>query len=294
MQGWATSERLRKAFVEPELQVLGWLRSEIDCYEENTRDFLLVAFLSILPEFSRAVADGGWFRWTERPDQSQHIPDRLLTRVGDMIADLQMLLPGNLARVTECKAEVLDARLVDTLGIDSFDGLITSPPYANRHDYSRVFQIELLTMGTGEREIFAMRHESLRSHVEARPPTEQLAERCIGYQSPTILKEHLDLLPETADPRIRPMIEGYFQDLWLVLCAARKALRAGAPAALVVGNVRHAGVLFPVDEILVALGEQAGYDHVESWVIRLRGNSAQQMKMYGRQPSRETVVMLRA
>lgn len=77
-----------------------------------------------------------------------------------------------------------------------------------------------------------------------------------------------------------------------VLSSARPVLKRGAPLALVVGNVRHAGVLFPVDEILVEVGEQAGYRFRGAWVVRLRGNSAQQMGRFGRLPSRETIVLL--
>jgi hypothetical protein len=68
-------------------------------------------------------------------------------------------------------------------------------------------------------------------------------------------------------------------------------VKPGGQLAFVVGNVQHAGVQVPVDEILAKLGEQAGLKWKETWLIRLRGNSAQQMGRYGRQPSRESVVI---
>lgn len=58
-------------------------------------------------------------------------------------------------------------------------------------------------------------------------------------------------------------------------------------------GVRYGGVLIPVDEILVDVGKQAGFLHDKTWVIRLRGNSAQQMGSFGREPSRESIVFLR-
>ena len=51
--------------------------------------------------------------------------------------------------------------------------------------------------------------------------------------------------------------------------------------------------MVPVDEILAQIGEQAGYSFMEAWVVRLRGNSAQQMGRFGREPARESVVFLR-
>jgi hypothetical protein len=61
----------------------------------------------------------------------------------------------------------------------------------------------------------------------------------------------------------------------------------------VVGNVRHAGVMVEVDEHLAQIALGLGYDHDDSWVIRYRGNSAQQMREFGRSSARESVVMLR-
>lgn len=292
---WVASERLQRAFTSSELAALAALREDIlRLREKKVRDFFLVALLAILSDFSRAVADGGWFRWVEHPDQSESIAPRLWEQVRSMLEDLDVQeQPGDTGQGS-WEAQLLDARLLDTLRPRSFDGLITSPPYANRHDYSRVFQIELLTLGKSEDEIFALRHSSLRSHVEAKPPTEDLREALAGYTPPVLLTKYLDLLPEAADKRIRRMMKGYFEDMFLVLRSAREVLKPKARVALVIGNVRHAGVLFPVDEILIAVGEKAGYTHLESWVIRLRGNSAQQMGKFGRVPSRETIVMLQA
>ena len=289
------SERLRKAFTAGELEVLIGLREAIfEIDEEAIRDFFLVALLSIVREFSRAVADGGWLRWIERPDQSDRIAPRLWERAREMISDLETVSEPAEGTDVDSRWQVrtLDARCLEALKPHCFDGLITSPPYANRHDYTRVFHIELLTLGRTEEEIFALRYRSLRSHVEARPPKAQ--EALADYEPPARLARCLDQLPAGSDRRVRRMMKGYFEDLFLVLHSAKKVLKPGAKVALVVGNVRHAGVLFPVDEILIAIGEQTGYRHLESWVVRLRGNSAQQMGQFGRIPSRETVVMLEA
>jgi DNA modification methylase len=51
-----------------------------------------------------------------------------------------------------------------------FDLVITSPPYPNRHDYSRIFHIELLSLGLNDEQIRQIRHHSLRSNIEAKSP----------------------------------------------------------------------------------------------------------------------------
>jgi len=288
---WVTSERLQRAFTPAELQALTHLRGGILALDEPVRNFFLVALLSILSEFSRAVADGGWFRWVERPERATEIAPRLWAQVNSMLDDLAA--DSQTPPKGTGEARLLDARRLEALSPLQFDGLITSPPYPNRHDYSRVFQLELLTLGESESHIFDLRHAALRSHVEARPELQALQPALAQYAPPDILNAYLERLPTTTDKRIPAMIKGYFEDMYLVLRVAQAVLKPSARTAWVVGNVRHAGVLFPVDEILAAIGESLGYVHTESWVLRLRGNSAQQMGKYGREPSRETVVMLK-
>src|SRR4029077_18509144 len=128
------------------------------------------------------------------------------------------------------------------------DAIISSPPYPNRHDYTRIFQIELLMLGATESEVSDLRRASLRSHVEARSPSGVSG----AYPLPDRLVEILEQLPrDGVDPRVRTMITGYFEDIALVLASCLSILKPAGHLALVVGNVRHGGVMIPVDEILV-------------------------------------------
>jgi hypothetical protein len=88
------------------------------------------------------------------------------------------------------------------------------------------------------------------------------------------------------------MVRGYFEDLFLSLQEVARVLHPGGHVAYVVGNVRHAGVMVPVDRVVTELAAQVGLAFDSAWVIRLRGNSAQQMGQFGKEPSRETVVLL--
>jgi hypothetical protein len=282
------SPRLARALTNAEYAVFWRLRQEILHIDGPVRGLLLVGLMGILPCFSRAVADGGWFRWVEKPDQADGILPAFQAKMQQMLREIRQLEPAETASGLHIQTVAIqhDARCIHLLPY-TFDGLITSPPYPNRHDYSRVFQIELLALGYGEDDVFRLRHNSLRSHVEAGIPKEGLAE---GYQTLAVLQTYLDEMPNGVDPRIPRMLKGYFEDMYLVLRSARQRIKPGRKLALVVGNVRHAGVLIPVDEILAGVGEMAGLQWIGTWVIRLRGNSAQQMGKYGRVPARESVV----
>lgn len=285
------SERLRRAFTDAEFGVLVRLREAIIAQAEFVREFLLLALLRVQQQFSRAVADGGWFRWRDLPSEEGRIWSAFERQVDSMLTDITLARPG-----TGCyQVYRKDARKLDTLReiypqLDAgCQAIITSPPYPNRHDYSRIFQIELLTLGLAETDIFSLRHESLRSNVEAQAPNWALP----LFKPPTLLETILATFPLDVDARVAPMLLGYFEDMNAVLCSMQRILAPGGHVALVVGNVRHAGVMIPVDEILLQMGENLGFTPQTSWVARLRGNSAQQMGRFGRKPARESVVIMR-
>jgi hypothetical protein len=275
------AERLCKAFTPDELAHFTGLRHQIDALPQPAADFFRLVLLRVQQGFSRARPDGGWFRWVEREDQSQFIRERFLQQARLHLADV--------ASAARPPAQILlgDARQLD--GIEGqYDLIITSPPYPNRHDYSRIFHIELLSLGIPESKIKSFRYGSIRSHVEAKEPPLNTN----GYTPPPGLLALLDRLPADADPRVRPLLSGYFEDMYLTLRSLRQHLKPEAICAFVVGNVRHAGLIVPVDEILAEVGQNAGYRFIAAWVARLRGNSAQQMGRFGCEPARESIVFL--
>lgn len=281
----STSARLRRAFSSGELKRLLALRASIRERSPRLRDFLLVGLLATAARFSRAVPDGGWFRWVEREDSRNEVVDVFAAQIQEMTDDLT-------SGVSPMNGGDIQIRLGDARSMTlrrQADAVITSPPYPNRHDYTRIFHIELLLTGQSEARISEIRKRSIRSHVEARAPLRGVATK---HKAPESLTDILARLPKDADRRIRLMLEGYFADLYAVLSASHRSVRNGGRVAFVVGNVRHAGVIIPVDQVVIDVAQQAGFIHDVTWVVRLRGNSAQQMGRYGREPSRESVVML--
>ena len=280
-------ERLRKAFAPQELAHLMGLRRQIEQLPQPYADFFLLVLLRTQQRVSRAVPDGGWFRWVSKPDQSARIALWFEEQAGQHIADVPARVPEWPPAQLVCD----DARRLQHLE-GAFDLVLTSPPYPNRHDYSRIFHVELLSLGLEEHEVERFRRASLRSHVEAVAPQVRASDYHLPSKLPK-LQEVLSALPDRIDKRIPSMLKGYFEDLYLTLKALRPRLKEGAICAFVVGNVRYGGVMVPVDEILVQIGEQAGYAFEQAWVARLRGNSAQQMGRFGREPTRESIVILR-
>ena len=296
------SPLVRRAFTPTAWRWLAALRDSILSVQEwSHRDFLQVAYLRTMREVCRALSDGGWLRWTRRRPSGADLLKRMDRTVAMMIADVRTVASRQ-SPVTSRQLlaagrwplswDVLqgDARFLPK-DLGKVTAVICSPPYPNRHDYSRVFAPELLLAFCDEDELKRLRYTSFRSHVEARDPGCPID----GYVPPPKLQATLRRLSRApvTNPRVIPMVEGYFSDTFLMLRALRPHLVKGARLAFVVGNVRHAGIMVEVDEYLAQIAEDLGYRHEGSWVIRLRGNSAQQMEKFGRVPARESVVLLR-
>ena len=251
------------------------------------RDFFRMALISIIPAFSRAEATGGWLKWVDKSKGVRQFPEALAYQVERMLNDLQEArLPrpvrGSTWRVAQADARHLPDRE------ETYSALITSPPYPNRHDYTRVFGVELMFGFLDWEATRRLRYQSFHSHPEARPERPPAN----GYAPPRSLKKTLALIRQDKhDPKVTRMLAGYFLDLYLVLREANRVCKRGARMAFIVGNAQYYGQPIKVDELTAEIGEQAGLTCKEILIARYRGNSAQQMGRYGRKPSRESLVI---
>jgi len=250
------------------------------------RDFFRLALLATIPEYSRAVAEGGWLRWVNRRRGTATLLDDFAERVGLMLEDLEKA-PRRCGRAWRVRAA--DARSLPDEA-STYSAVITSPPYPNRHDYTRVFGVELMFGFLDWEQTRQLRYQSFHSHPEARP----VRPDANGYTRPHRLARAVaQIVREEKDPRVKEMLDGYFLDLYLALREVRRVCKRRAHVAFVVGNAQYGGVPLAVDELTAEVGEQAGLRCDKLLVARYRGNSAQQMGKYGRNPSRESVVVFR-
>lgn len=248
------------------------------------RDFFRLALLATIPEYSRAVAKGGWLRWVDRRRGTATLLADLSERIEMMLEDLEKA-PAHRGAFWHVRTG--DARLLPDAA-SRYSAVITSPPYPNRHDYTRVFGVELMFGFLDWEQTRQLRYQSFHSHPEARP----VRPGANGYaQPPRLTRAAAQIGRKEKDPRVKEMIEGYFLDLYLALREVHRVCRRKARVAFVVGNAQYRGVPLAVDELTAEIGEQAGLTCERLLVARYRGNSAQQMGQYGRNPSRETVVV---
>lgn len=246
------------------------------------RDFFRLALIALIPRFSFAVGNGGWLRWTNNGMGAEEIDSAFRERVEMMISDLPNDRKEQDSRWT---ADAGDARSLPATS-ESHSAVITSPPYPNRHDYTRVFGVELMFAFMNDDETKALRYQSFHSHPEARPKRPDAEE----YATPSDLDEKITVV---RDRRLQRMLNGYFLDMYLCLKEIKRICTEGGRIAIVVGNAQYDGESIPVDEYTAEIGESVGLACQEIRTVRERGNSAQQMGRFGRQASRESVVMFR-
>jgi hypothetical protein len=250
------------------------------------RDFLRLALIAIVPKYSRAVATGGWLKWVSKHTKKTSIVAAFERQVRLMIDDL-----AECPRRTKghWSANCVDARSLPDKD-STYTAIITSPPYPNRHDYTRVFGVELMFAFLDWEETRSLRYQSIHSHPEARPRRPHHED----YVMPRGLTSTLRKLRKAGlETKIVSMLEGYFLDMHLCLRECQRVVAPGSPIAFVVGNAQYCGHPLPVDSYLARIGQTLGLQWEKTVAVRLRGNSAQQMGRFGRKPSRESIVIFR-
>jgi DNA modification methylase len=281
-------EFINKAFntkVKIKLRALKEKIDKINSKEE--RDFFTLGLLSTLESVSNTTKAGGFLRIVNRKVTPDDVYPKFLARIYQMIEDVESFYNGQRFFKVKVCAQTADSRKLTTK--KKFDAVITSPPYPNRHDYTRIYGLEIIfNFVKSNNELKEIRYNTLRSHVEARKRFSSN-----GYKKPPIIDELINQVTEAGlnNSKVPEMIEGYFEDMYISISQMQKRLKPNGKIGLVVSNVRFGGVNIPVDEILAEIGEQTGLTTENIFIARYRGNSSQQMKNYKRKPSRESAIV---
>lgn len=300
----------------------------IECYlaalaNEPSRIQIVLRFalLCILESISYTRKDGQYLRWDARSGRRQGIRpfdkgtilnfDQAITaKLSDIIGDTSALdAQSGLFEVEQPTAtpgqlNVLHGSCLQELQClpsNSFDAVLTSPPYCNRYDYTRTYALELALLGVTGDSLIALRQEMLSCTVENRPKA--LLEINSDWHAPveaangqvllqTIL-EYLNnqkerkLINNTGIPR---MVKGYFYEMACVIFECLRVLKPGAPLFMVNDNVRYAGASVSVDLILSDIAEKLGFRVPLITVLQQgKGNSSQQMGCHGRDALRKCI-----
>ncbi len=286
---------------------------------EHIRETLEFALLCVLESISYTRKDGQYLRWDNRSGKRDNVKKpfskgiildfspAITGKVKEIIEDLRA---GNLFKNgnERTKIKLYEGSclfVMPSLNAEYYDGLITSPPYCNRYDYTRTYALELALLGVDEKGLVDLRQRMLSCTVENKAkdllgikPKWQKAIEVADNQK--LLQKILEFLQiEKEEKRLNNdgilrMVRGYFYEMACVIAESARVLKRDAPLIMVNDNVRYAGVSISVDLILSDFARQLGFNIEKILVLPgSKGNSSQQMGEHGREVLRKCVYIWR-
>ena len=194
---------------------------------------------------------------------------------------------------------------------NSIDAVITSPPYCNRYDYTRIYALELVFLGKSEKDINALRQDMLSCTVESKSKKEwlknyyaslnrmsefeivdEIFNNCAALQEVLFALRKREQNGDINNKGVLRMVEGYFYELAFVYYELYRCCKKNAQVAFVNDNVRYAGEVIPVDFISTELAQMCGFKPIVIYTLKQqKGNSSQQMKKFGRVPLRKSITI---
>ncbi|MCP4706785.1 MAG: modification methylase, partial [candidate division Zixibacteria bacterium] len=237
---------------------------------------------SLLEEISYTRKDGQYLRWDRRAEK---IREHNKKRITQGKKPIQGIHKGKLPGVKQLLLKSLNKVIIDVaklqrepplpsyqkltegntlytlpkMAANQFSGVITSPPYANRYDYTRTYALELAYLGIGN-EVFDLRQRQISCTVENKPKLDELEKfyQSIGQsnrftQISDVVHNNKALAEINTALAVRnkrgdvnnrgvlTMIDQYFTELTFVFAELHRVCCSGAGIVFVNDNVRYAG-----------------------------------------------------
>lgn len=252
----AEQKHLRKIFSRYALEDIIFYKNKIaEVEDEQIRNFLLLALIDSATKASWAVKDGAFVRIQK---QTRPPVGKLFKwKIRRMLRDLKN---ANLNPI-QIKIELGDARKIN-LDNESVSAVISSPPYLNKIEYTKIYKVELsLFFDLPESQMHSYMGTTKESNIEM---------------------EGFETLP--------PVAQAYFSDMSLVLKELYRVCKLNSKLALVIGGGCFPQRAVESDIITAYMAQQIGFKVKKilvarkSWCTRARTIKVGQM--------RESVILL--
>lgn len=302
-------------------QKIGRYLNDLEQEPKAIKEILLFALLCILESISYTRKDGQYLRWDYRSgrrngkntfDKGKILSfDKAIVKKLNEIKDDMRLGNGKNDLFSHLQEDVQNGEvsllegscldILPKLNNRAYSGIITSPPYCNRYDYTRTYALEHAILGVTESELTGLRQAMLSCTVENK--SKELINLNNDWKTAINICDNLPLLQkivayleykkdkkELNNNGIARMVRGYFYEMSCVIQECYRLLDKGGIMFMVNDNVRYAGAAISVDTILSKVAESIGFQ-IESILVlpQGKGNSSQQMGKHGREALRKCV-----
>jgi|Deesub1362B_J571_1020462.scaffolds.fasta_scaffold00004_493 DNA modification methylase len=232
---------IKKAFEKHNLEDIIFFRELLlDIQDMKIRNFFMLGLMNAASKVTYAYKDGAVLRLIRRKTP----PLRPLYKriIKKMINDLKKM---------EWKTSTIDIRVGDARKLDledeCIDYVITSPPYLNKIEYTKVYEIEYkLFMG-------GIHLNPVRSYMGLMP----------SIKVPRDFPEYIiDGMPLAA--------QAYFIDMWRTLKEIHRVLKDNGDAAIIVAGGVFPDRIIESDIVIAKLGYLIGFKPRELWAVNKR------------------------
>jgi len=228
---------VRRVFLRHTLEDAVFFTEQImQVRNREVRDFLMLGLMNVAIKCSYAFKDGAVIKVRKKP--TPPLRDMLRRQLFRMLKDTENFK----AQKCEAFADFGDARFLQ-LEDESVDAVITSPPYMNKIEYTKIYGIE---------------HELFLRHVQDSPPVRSFIGLSLSRleQDSSRLEKALDYetvksLPAEAIP--------YMMDMFQSIEEMHRVCRKGAKLGIVVGNGCFPTCTVDSDVLLSRMAESIGF-----------------------------------
>ncbi|MCI0716576.1 MAG: site-specific DNA-methyltransferase [Chlorobi bacterium] len=276
---------------------------------EKARNFLFVAWLSIIESVSNIKKEGNGIKYKNRKrtrngyinikkdiwekkvypiDKFNFVKSTLLKQLELMLSDLQNNYGSSnyIPRIFEGNSLKFDDFFTDEINFTFF-----SPPYCNCFDYFEIHKIDLWLGGfvSNKEEFRILRNNGLRSN------TNSLNHKTVLYKNKSL--EKLIGMFDVAklwSKKIPSVIRGYFDDMNILLSKTYIQTKKGGIVGIVVGNSAYSGVIVPSDLLISDIAREIGFKVKGIYITRHLTTSSQQKQNleFLKRYLRESIILL--
>ena len=270
------SETVTKYFSQETLESILITQKWIsDIESDKVRNVFSLALLTILETLSTHKKDGNGVKRKKYSGQNFS-----LQNINELIGQkLKMFIDDISSTSINIKPIIKHQSSFDEYKLNQkADIVITSPPYANCFDYSKVYLVELWFGGffksANDQKTF--RQSSITSHVHYKwePRHKEFGNELVNNQIASYLHNK-----KLWDKKIPDMLTGYFSDMGKVLYELIPNLNRNATIGIVVGNSVYGGLPIASDILLSQIAIKAGFELIGIESYRTLTPSSQQLKI---------------
>ena len=278
-----------KKTLELILQTQNWIEN---LKSTKTLNLFNLALLTNLEKISTHRKDGNGVKRKknfESIKSIKEIKEKISLKINEFIDDITK-------SENKSKSKVYYQSSFDKYGLEEkADIVITSPPYANCFDYSKVYLVELWfgNFFKEKKDQKDFRENSVISHVHYK-----WNPRHSNYGHSLVENEITQYLANCKlwDKKIPQMLVGYFSDMGKVLFELIPNLNKGATIGIVVGNSVYAGLPIATDILVSEIAVKLGYELIGIESYRTLTPSSQQLKIIRNEDKkflRESLIILK-